>query len=58
MGRKNTLQSTSQRTMIVLAPTCIRIVAESLVPVLSDRIGSQSVEDLILVSPTSLEPGM
>jgi hypothetical protein len=58
MGRKNTLQSTSQRTMIMLAPTCIRVVAKSLVSVLSHRIGSQTIEDLIFVSSASLEPGV
>jgi len=58
VGSKYTLQSTSQRPVVVLAPTCIRVVAESLVPVLSYRIGSQSVEDLVLVSATPLEPGV
>jgi hypothetical protein len=58
MGRKNTLQSTTQRSMVVLAATRSRIVTKSLVPVLSYCIRSQSVEDLVLVSSASFEPSV
>jgi hypothetical protein len=58
MSSKYTLQSSAEGAVIVLSTSSIGIVAESLFPVLSDRIRSQSVEDLVFVSSTSFEPGV
>lgn len=58
MLSKDTLQTTAKRSMIVLATARVRVVAQSLVSVSSDRIRRQSVQDLLLVSSASVEPSL
>ena len=58
MRRKYTLQSTTERSMIVRSTSCVRVIAESFVPVTSNCIRGQSIQDLVLVPSTSFNPGV
>jgi hypothetical protein len=53
---KYTLQTPTERSVIMFSTTSIGIVAQSLVLVVSYRIRSQSVQNLLLVSTTPIEP--
>lgn len=54
---KYTLQTTTERSMIMFSTTRVRLVSQSFVSVVSYRIRSQSIQDLVLVSTTSVKPG-
>jgi len=56
VGSEYTLQTTTERSVIMLSTAGSSVVTQSLVSVVSYRIRSQPVQDLLLVSTTSVEP--
>jgi len=56
MRSEYTLQTTTKRSVIMLSSSGSSVVTQSLVSVVSYRIRSQPVQDLLLVSTASIEP--
>lgn len=56
MRSEYTLQTTAERSVIMLSTASSSVVPQSLVSVVSYSVRSQSVQDLLFVSTTSVEP--